>query len=122
MPCAACGSHRKRRVPGFASLTLQVCVPTNGTVVLRSKPGATRCASWIRARSRTATVYVPVFNFLTAAPADVFSVIVNPGLEVSTSFDAGVTTPGVGFGAGSGAGTLPTLNDPLSEIGCTSQM
>ena len=55
-------------------------------------------------------------------PADVFSVIVNPGPEVSTSFDAGVTTPGVGFGAGSGAGTLPTLNDPLSEIGCTSQM
>src|SRR5512144_2487671 len=86
MPWLACGSQRKRSVPVLASFIFQVLVPTNETVVRRSKPGATTCASWKLERSRTTTVYVPSLSDLTALPAAVVKVIVYPGPDVRASF------------------------------------
>ena len=48
---------------------------------------------WMRLRSRTTTVYVPVFIDVTVLPAVVLSVIVKPGPDVRTSFVFGVTAP-----------------------------
>src|SRR5262245_62168307 len=106
MPTAACGSHRKRKVPGRASFTRQTWVPVNVSgVVRRLNPGAITCASWSRLRSRTVSVYVPTFIDLTVFPDAVWSVIVNPGPLVSTSFVFGVTVPaGAGVGDGEGEG------------------
>src|SRR5262245_22205403 len=80
------------------------------------------CASWIRLRSRTVTVYVPTFIDLTVLPAAVLSVIVKPGPLVRTSFVFGVTVPdGGGLGDGVGLGGVPTVNVPRIEVGWTSQ-
>src|SRR5262245_51396170 len=92
MPVATWGSQRKRNVPARASFTFHVCVPVYVSgVVRRLKPGAMTWASWMRPRSRTTTVYVPVLIDLTVFPAAVFNVIVNPGPDVRRSFVLAVT-------------------------------
>src|SRR5215831_1621241 len=109
----ACGSQRNVSVPTFVSFTFHVTVPMKATpVFLLTLPGATRCASWMLARSLTTIRYVPRRIALKDCPALVLSVIVNPGPTVSTSgvfAEIAAVGVGVGIGVGAGGGAAPTV-------------